>query len=83
MSIPRDKLLHLGMGLAAMAAGYVGLEVFRLFGLGPALAYITTVVGLGYEAQQYIRKEGVVDMLDAIATAAPGWATWAFLEFVL
>ena len=80
MTIPRDKLLHLALGCLAAAVAYLALIVHSTFGLGPMLAFITTVVGIGYEAQQRIRREGRVEALDALATAAPGWLAWAFLS---
>jgi hypothetical protein len=46
------------------------------------LAYTTTAVGILYEVQQLYRGEGQVDVWDAIATAAPGWAAWALIEVV-
>lgn len=78
--IPRDKLLHIALGVLALACAYVALWVNSLFGLGACLAYTTTVVGVLYEVQQWYRREGVVDPLDALATAAPGWVAWAVLE---
>jgi len=76
----RDKILHLALGLLTVAAGYLALVVYFIFGLGPSLAFCTTVVGIGYEVQQCIRKEGQPDALDALATAAPGWLAWLILE---
>jgi hypothetical protein len=78
--MPRDKALHLALGCIAAAVGYVALIVYATLGLGAMLAYTTTVVGIGYELQQRIRKEGQPDALDALATAAPGWLAWLILE---
>lgn len=36
-------------------------------------------LGLLYEGQQWIRKDGQVEWLDALATAAPGWLAWGVL----
>jgi predicted membrane protein len=80
--IPRDKILHIGLGVLAIACALVALAVNSLFGLGACLAYTTTVTGVLYEVQQWYRKEGHPDLLDALATAAPGWVAWAFLEFL-
>jgi hypothetical protein len=77
--IARDKILHLALGCLAAAVAYLALIVHSTFGLGPMLAFITTVVGIGYEAQQRFRREGQVEALDAIATAAPGWLAWGIL----
>lgn len=51
-------------------------------GLGALLAYTTTVTGIVYEAQQWYRKEGAVELLDVVATAAPGWAAWGVIELL-
>ena len=79
MNIPRDKLLHIAMGVGAVAVALVVIELAR-HSLGAALALMTTTFGVFYEFQQWYRKEGVVDPFDALATAAPGWAAWALLE---
>ena len=78
--IPRDKLLHIALGVLACICAYVALWVNSLFGLGPMLAYTTTAVGLLYEAQQWYRKEGQPDLLDAAATALPGFIAWGALD---
>lgn len=78
--MPRDKALHLALGCLAAAVAYVALIVYATLGLGAMLAYTTTVVGIGYELQQRIRREGQPDALDALATAAPGWLAWLILE---
>jgi hypothetical protein len=78
--MPRDKLFHLTLGLLAGAVAYLALIVHSTLGLGAMLAFITTVTGIGYEAQQRIRREGQVEALDALATAAPGWLAWLILE---
>jgi len=75
-----DKALHVALGCLAAAVGYGCLIVHATFGLGPMLAFVTTVTGIGYELQQRIRKEGQVEALDALATAAPGWLAWALLS---
>lgn len=73
MTIPRDKILHLALGLIALLAAMTAIWLHSIAGLGPTLAYVTTVVGVGYEVQQRICGEGQVEALDALATAAPGW----------
>ena len=78
--IPRDKLLHLALGVLWLCATAVNLLVYTFFGLGPALAYGTTVYAILYEVNQWIRKEGEPDPWDALATALPGWVVWAALE---
>ena len=80
--IPRDKLLHIGLGLLWLCATATNLMVYSFFGLGPALAYGTTVYAILYEVNQWIRKEGQPNPWDALATAAPGWVAWALLEAV-
>ena len=78
--IPRDKLLHIGLGVLWLCATAVNLLVYTFFGLGPAMAYGTTAFGTLYEVNQWIRKEGTPDPWDAAATALPGWVAWALLE---
>ena len=78
--IPRDKLLHLALGVLWLCATAVNLLVYSVFGPGPALAYGTTVYGILYEVNQWIRREGQPDPWDALATALPGWVVWAALE---
>lgn len=80
--LARDKIEHLALGVLAIACALVALAVFVRFGLGPCLAFTTTVVGVLYEAQQWYRKEGHPDPLDALATASPGWALWALFELL-
>ena len=77
--IPKDKLLHIGMGVFAVLITLAVIELAR-HNLGAALAVMTTAFGIFYEAQQWVRKEGTVDPWDALATAAPGWAAWALIE---
>ena len=82
MNIHRDKQLHIALGVLAIACALLALAIFQRFGLGPTLAYTTTAVGVLYEVQQWYRREGQVEALDAIYTAAPGWVAWALLEFL-
>ena len=49
--IPRDKALHLAMGVGAVAITLVVIELAR-HSLGAALALMTTTFGVFYEAQQ-------------------------------
>lgn len=77
---PRDKLLHIVLGIIAMLCACGGLWVYSMFGLGPTLAYTTSAVGVLYEVQQWYRKEGQPDPIDALATAAPGFVAWLALE---
>ena len=77
--IPRDKLLHIGMGVGAVAITLVVIMLARL-NLGAALALMTTAFGVFYEWQQWWRKEGTADPWDALATAAPGFVAWGLLE---
>ena len=82
MNIPRDKQLHIALGVLAIACALLALAIFERFGLGATLAYTTTAVGVLYEVQQWYRKEGQPDPWDAAATAAPGWAVWAAIELI-
>ena len=77
--IPKDKLLHIGMGVFAVLITLAVIELAR-HNLGAALAVMTTTLGIFYEAQQWVRKEGAVDPWDALATAAPGFVAWGLLE---
>ena len=77
--IPRDKLLHIAMGVGAVVVTLAVIELAR-HNLGAALALMTTAFGVFYEAQQWWRKEGTVDPWDALATAAPGFVAWGLLE---
>jgi hypothetical protein len=78
--IPKDKLLHLGLGVVWLFAAATSYWVLLLWGVGPFLAYHTTVFGLLYEVNQAVRGEGEPSPLDAAATAAPGWLAWLALE---
>lgn len=55
--IPRNKILHLVMGVLAILCALLALAVYERFGLGPTLAYTTTAVGVFYEVQQWWRRE--------------------------
>ena len=78
--MPKDKLLHLALGVLSIVCALAALVIYAFFGLGPCLAYTTTAVGVLYEVQQWYRREGQPDIYDALATAAPGWVAWALLE---
>jgi hypothetical protein len=78
--IPRDKLLHIGLGLVWLAAAFLSLGVLQLFGVGAFLAYQTTTYALLYEVNQAVRNEGQPELLDAAATALPGWVAWGLLS---
>lgn len=82
MSIPRDKILHIALGVLALVCALLALVVYERFGLGPTLAYTTLAVGGLYEWQQWFRKEGQLDPWDAVATAAPGFVAWAAIELI-
>ena len=70
--IPRDKLLHLALGVLWLV---LIVPVF-LFPLGPALAYATTIYAVMYEFSQWWRKDGQPELLDAVCTALPGFVAW-------
>lgn len=82
MTLPRDKLLHIALGILAGVCALVGVLVLQHLGLGALLAYTTTATGVVYEVQQWYRKEGAVELLDAVATAVPGWAAWGVIELL-
>lgn len=70
--IERDKVFHIGGGALSAAAVIVLVEVAWHFGIPWAALAGAALVGIGYEAQQMIRKEGTVSVADALATAAGG-----------
>ena len=76
----RDKLLHIALGICGLMAAAIGAFILMHFGLGWFFAFSTTALGIGYEVNQYVRKEGQVEALDALATAAPGWVALILLE---
>lgn len=74
----KDNLLHLAMGSAVIVAVLLVMAIAK-YDIGFALAVATTLTGAAYEAQQKFRGEGEVSMLDAAATAAPGFLAWGAL----
>ena len=76
--IARDKVLHIIMGISAC----VVMAVAHYVSLGLSLAIGATALGVFYEIQQWYRKEGQPDVLDAIATASPGIAAYVVLDLV-
>ena len=75
----KDKILHAILGVISILFALPALAYYEVMGLGACLAYTTSMVGLLYEGQQWIRKEGQVEWLDALATAVPGWIIWGML----
>lgn len=63
--LPRDKVLRAAMG-AATVVGVLAVLAIAKHDIGFALAVATTLV----------RGEGEVSVLDAAATAAPGFLAW-------
>lgn len=76
--IPKDKLLHLGMGVGST----IVFGVVHFLSVGWAVAIGGIVFGVFYEFQQWYRKEGQPDVWDAIATALPGVAAGVALELL-
>jgi hypothetical protein len=76
----RDKLLHIALGICGLVAAAFGAFILTHLGHGWFFAFSTTALGVGYEINQYVRKEGQVEALDALATAAPGWIALILLE---
>ena len=76
--IPKDKLLHLGMGVGST----IVLAAIHFLSVGWAVAIGGIVFGVFYEFQQWYRKEGQPDAWDAIATALPGIVAGAALELL-
>lgn len=77
--LAKDKLLHIAMGVGAVVVMLLALKL-AVWKTGAALAFVATAFGVFYEVQQWYRKEGQVEVWDAIATASPGWIAWAGLE---
>ena len=78
--MPADKWLHIALGIVWLFAAMVSYWVLQFFGPGAFLAYHTTTFALLYEVNQAIRGEGQPGLLDAVATALPGFIAWSVLE---
>lgn len=76
--IAKDKLQHLAMGLGST----VVLGAIHFLPLGVAIAIGGIVFSVFYEFQQWYRKEGQPDVLDAVATALPGVVIGVALELL-
>lgn len=76
--IAKDKLQHLAMGLGST----VVLGAIHFLPLGVAIAIGGIVFSVFYEFQQWYRKEGQPDVLDAVATALPGVVVGVALELL-
>jgi hypothetical protein len=77
-----DKLQHVVIGVFGLACAAFAGFILLNFGFGWFFALSTTMIGIGYEVNQYVRKEGCVDVFDAIATASPGWIALIVMEFM-
>lgn len=77
-----DKWLHIALGIVWLFAAMTSYWVLMFFGVGAFLAYHTTVYAMLYEVNQAVRNEGQPSLLDAVATALPGWVVWGLLEFL-
>ena len=76
--IPKDKVMHILMGVGACAV----LVVVHHVSLGLGLLIGCAALGIFYEAQQWYRKEGQVEVMDALATASPGIVAFIALEAI-
>jgi len=76
--IPKDKQMHILMGIGACAV----LVVVHHVSLGLGLLIGCAALGIFYEVQQWYRKDGQHDALDALATASPGIVAFIALEVV-
>ena len=76
--IAKDKVLHIVMGVCACVVMFIAHHV----SLGFSLAIASTALGVFYEFQQWYRKEGQPELLDAVATAAPGIVAYVMLDLV-
>lgn len=78
--IDKDKLFHASAGAVTVIGAFAVIMLYSAFGWGPAFAFASTAVGIGYEVVQKLRNEGHPDPVDAAFTAAPGWLAWALIE---
>lgn len=81
MKLAKDKKQHIVLGVVLIAYGLIGVWLFHHWTLGAAIAYYAVAGGIGYEANQAIRKEGEVSPADALATSVLGLAYWAWELF--
>lgn len=79
MTIRKDLIAHVVIGLLAIAYSAIVLWLVQHYGYGPAAAFATTAIGIALELYQKVRHEGTPDPLDAACTAAPGWVFWIAL----
>jgi len=77
-----DKLLHVALGVLWLMVAALVCWVQLRFGIGPALAASTTAYACLYEFNQWYRKEGKPEVLDAVCTALPGFVAWAIMEIL-
>lgn len=76
--IAKDKLMHIAMGIGAC----VVMAIAHHFSLGLSLAIGATSLGVFYEFQQWYRKEGQPELMDALATASPGLIAYVILDLI-
>lgn len=76
--IPKDKVLHILMGASACLA----LTIIHYLPLSFGLLIGCAALGIFYEVQQWYRKEGQVEVMDALATASPGIVAFILLEAI-
>ena len=69
------------MGIGAVVVAFA-VVVIAEHNLGAAMALASTALGAFYELQQWWRREGQVEVWDAVATAAPGCVAWGLLELI-
>lgn len=73
--IPKDKQQHILMGAACTAV----LWAIHFTPVWLAVMIGGVIFGVFYEVQQWYRKEGNPEVLDAVATALPGVIVGAIL----
>lgn len=76
--IAKDKQLHIVMGICAC----VVLTIVHHLTLSLGLLFGCTAFGIFYEVQQWYRKEGQPDAMDALATASPGIVAYLVMEAI-
>jgi hypothetical protein len=67
-----DKKLHFLFGLATAAFSFIAIFIYVRLGVGWSVLFSCASIGVGYEVQQAVRKEGQPEALDALATTLPG-----------
>lgn len=74
VALPRDRVQHFGMGAAAALVTVLLVWVAGKIGSPLAGVLAAAIFGFAYEGVQKFRKEGTVQLKDALAASAGGAA---------